>query len=220
MTGVPGSNERLSVSTSARVSRARSVPGAALIARAVVLLIAAAVITFSQDHNAVFAHIVFGAASVVQGVVLALGARTRPAGEIERRTDATLAPVSLVFGIAALALLDTGNLSLQILIVLWGLFQGAIELVAGIRVSRRVGRREGADLVLAGVLGLLLAGLCAFVSPNLSQTYSGPDNVGRLLTAPIVLLGFYGGYTAILGVFLGIAGFGQRHGDDRKGDLA
>ena len=217
--------------SSSRAFRANHVQ----IARAVFAAIAAIMVTFSPDHSAVVGMAVFSGFAIATGIVhllavwlvypaglrwpsLALGIVTLLAGMI-----ASLGPVRTITGFYAV-------------VVTWALMSGLIELLAGWAALRRarpsrpatvkpghvepwsdgtptatMPRGQARDAVVTGVLGLVLgtATLCVPAGYALNYTVEAAQATFTL-TGITIAVGLFGGYAAIVAVYLGIAGFSPR----------
>ena len=174
-----------------------------VLGRALALALAAIVITFSADHSPAFGLAVFGSLAIVTGALLVAGARVAFARGAERGIHSLIGVVSLIAGIAALAI-SAGLPFLTLVVGSWALVTGVLELTLGFL---RRGHSFSRDWIFAGALTILL-GLVAFLLPSeLREAYVGPDEVERYLTTPVILVGIIGAYFAILAVYLGIAGF-------------
>ncbi len=173
-----------------------------VVARAVPALLAAVVITFTADHSASLGFLAFGAFALTSGAVMV-------ARSIARRQESPVAlavsgGVSVLAGGAALALSSLGISVLVSIIAVWGVVTGATELVTGIR--RRRHRAEARDWRFAGGITLALAAVVLLVPQGFAQRFTGPDDVDRALTASIIIVGSFGAYVAVLGIFQVIAG--------------
>jgi uncharacterized membrane protein HdeD (DUF308 family) len=172
--------------------------------RALPAIVVAIVITFSADHSARLGFLMFGILALVSGAVVLIGAvRALPAG-IVRWCFAVQGGVGVALGAVSLF---SGGAGLPFLIFLVGAFAaltGFLELYSGLR-SR--GRDDSArDWLFAGALTVLFAIVTLVVPADYTQPFTGPDGVERALTASVVLVGVLGAYSAILGVYLVIAG--------------
>ena len=162
------------------------------------------IITFSPDHSARIGLIVFGAATLVAGLVLALGAATRLSSDPSSRTmQLVQGVVGLLAGIAALVF-SSGGLTVLVAVVLaWAFVTGALELVTGLR---RRGRSPLArDWTTVGALTLALALAFVLVPPDYARELGGIERI-EVLTSSTVLVGLLGASGALVGVFLVIAG--------------
>lgn len=172
------------------------------LSRAVLAAVAAIMITFSPDHSAAVGLSVFGGFAIVTSFVLILAAIiVYPNG---RRWPAVMmGAFTLVFGMAASVPAWRSDTLFFVLVITWAALTGLVELLAGIRFRGTEGAR---DAVTVGALGLLLALLMAVVPVGLVQQYT-VEGTEMALTGIIVGVGLFGGYAAIVAVFLGIAGF-------------
>lgn len=175
-------------------------------ARAALAAVAALMITFSPDHSAAIGLSVFGGFAIVTAVVMGLAAGLAyPAG---RRWPAVLlAAISLVAGMAgSVPAWRTENLFF-VLVISWALLSGLVELLAGIRYRGEEGSR---DAITIGVLSLVLGAALLLIPSGFVQPYT-IDQAGSFeLTGIILGVGMFGGYAAIVAVFLGIAAFTPR----------
>jgi uncharacterized membrane protein HdeD (DUF308 family) len=152
-----------------------------------------------------------------------------PAGR--RWHAAAIGGITLIAGMAGgLAPLRTATGFFAVVIV-WALLSGAVELIAGSlglrgRTSRReivpgiadarpaapvAPRSESRDAVVVGAVTMLLGAVLLFVQPGYALDYT-VDEAGQTftLTGVIIGVGIFGGYAAIVAVYLGIAGFSPR----------
>ncbi len=87
----------------------------------------------------------------------------------------------------------------------WAIVSGGIELLAGIR-ARRTGGMLSRDAISVGALGVLLGVVLLLIPAGFLQEYT-IDKAGTFVLSGIILgVGMFGGYAAIVAVFLGIAG--------------
>jgi uncharacterized membrane protein HdeD (DUF308 family) len=167
--------------------------------RAIPALALAVVITFSADHSARLGLTTFGAFAVVSGLATAAllwRSRSTTAG----RVQLVQSGLSVVAGVAALALTGGGLPYLVFLLTFWAAVTGVLEFWLGLR-RRRVDR-AARDWMFAGGLTAVFAVAVLLVPPELSQPVTGAGGFESTLTASIVVVGLLGAYAAILGVFL------------------
>ncbi|GAA5195453.1 acyl-CoA synthetase [Microbacterium jejuense] len=200
------------------------------LARAAFAAIAALMITFSSDHSAAVGSAVFSGFAIATAFVLLLAAwLVYPAGR--RWPSIALGVVTIVAGMA------TGLFPLRtvtgffVTVIAWALVSGIIELVAGWRgLKARTERREIApgvadarpvvpagprsesrDAIVVGAVSILLGIALLCVQPAYSLTYRLDEaGVTGTLTGITIGVGLFGGYAAIVAVYLGIAGFSPR----------
>lgn len=171
------------------------------LARGIAAAVLAAVVTFSPDHSAPLGFIALGVYGVVAGAVQVWSGAVASGGQ---RALLMAQGILLVF-VGALALVVT-NGGLPFLVFLLSgvaVVSGALELVAGLRSSAPVRR----DRIFIGALTMLLAIVVLLVPPGLSVPTAGVDGSTGVLTASTIVVGVFGAYLAITGVFLGIAAF-------------
>lgn len=172
--------------------------------RALPAVVVAVVITFNADHSARLGFVTFGALAVVGGAVVLVGSTRALDAGVVRWCLSVQGAVSIVLGAIALFSGSAGLPFLILLVSAFGVLTGFLELYSGLR-SR--GRNDSArDWLFAGALTVLFAVVVLVVPADYSQPFTGPDGVERALTASIVLVGLLGAYSAILGVYLVIAG--------------
>lgn len=200
------------------------------LARAAFAALAALMITFSPDHSAAVGMAVFSGFAIATGLVLLLSVwLVYPAG---RRWQAgALGGVTLAAGmVAGLGPMRT-VIGFFVIVITWALVSGALELIAGSlglrgRTARReiapgvadarppapVGpRSESRDAVVAGAITLLLGVALLFVQPAYALDYTIEEARQTFtLTGVTIGVGVFGGYAAIIAVYLGIAGFSPR----------
>ncbi|UNK70975.1 acyl-CoA synthetase [Microbacterium sp. H1-D42] len=172
------------------------------LSRAVMAAVAAIMITFSPDHSAAVGLSVFGGFAIVTSFVLILAAIiVYPNG---RRWPAVMmGAFTLVLGMAASVPAWRSDTLFFVLVITWAALTGLVELLAGIRYRGTEGAR---DAITVGGLGLLLALLMAVIPVDLVQHYT-VDGKDFVLTGIVLGVGMFGGYAALVAVFLGIAGF-------------
>ncbi|MGN7979533.1 acyl-CoA synthetase [Microbacterium sp. 22195] len=170
--------------------------------RAALAAVAAVMITFSPDHSAAVGLAVFAGFALSTGLVQLLAAIiVHPSGH--RWPSVIIAAVSFAAGMfGGIPGLRSEGLFFT-LVIAWAAATGFVELIAGIRSKGTDGAR---DAVLVGGLGLLLALLLALVPAGFVQESVLAGGVTSTLTSIIIGVGLFGGYAAIVAVFLGIAG--------------
>lgn len=160
------------------------------VVRGLLALVPAAVITFSQNHSPELGLLVFGAWSIVSGLVVgALSLRLLDARGI-RSLFVVNAVVTVSAGLLAMAV-PGGLPFLLYLVSVWAAVTGFVELYAGLRGRGRAAAAR--DWIAAGVLSAVLA-IVFLVFP---------------LDA-VTTVGLLGGYLVILGVYLVIGGLSMK----------
>src|SRR5690606_5080779 len=95
-----------------------------------------------------------------------------------------------------------------VVVIVWAAASGLVELIAGLRARRTDPAAK--DAITVGSLGLLLAVVLLLIPADYTLQYS-VDGAGALTLSGIILaVGMFGGYAAIVAVFLAIAGFSPR----------
>lgn len=179
--------------------------------RALFAAAAALMITFSSDHSAPVGMAVFSGFAMTTALVLILAAwLVFPAGK--RWSSILVAAFGIIAGmLAGIPALRTDDAFFAVL-VSWGLITGGIELLAGIR-ARRAGDADGRDAIAVGAFGILLAIALLLIPSGFLSEYT-IDDAGTFELSGIILgVGIFGGYAAIVAVFLGIAGLSPRSAD-------
>ena len=190
------------------------------LSRAIPAVVLTIVITFSADHSARLGLVAFGAYAVASGLATAIVAATRVASGTVRLIVLCQAAVALVTGGAALAVPGGGYAYFVLVLSAYAAVCGFLELYLGgrswrqssTRPSTRPSVRSSApssvarDWMFVGALSVALA-VTAFVIPaNFNQPFS-VEGVSGAVTASVALVGVFGAYLAIVGIFLAIASF-------------
>lgn len=179
--------------------------------RALLAAAAAAMITFSPDHSAAIGLSVFSGFAIATALVLVLSAwLVHPAG---RRWPAVLlAALSFLAGMASGFPQWRSEDLFFVVVIAWALSTGFVELIVGLR-ARRAGEPAARDAITVGALGLLLGVLLLLVPAGFAEPYSIDGSTVGMLTGIILGVGMFGGYVAIIAVFLGIAGLTPKRAD-------
>jgi len=175
-------------------------PWIAPLVRAVPAIALAIVITFSLDHSASLGLLTFGLFGVLSGLAIGIVALRSEAGA-ERTIQLIQAALSLLTGVAALALTGGGLPYLVLIVSAWAVTTGFLEGYLGLR-SR--GEPSARDRIFLGALTVVLAIAVLVVPPDFVQQYTVDKNDFEI-TASIIVVGLLGLYWAILGIFLAIA---------------
>lgn len=169
--------------------------------RALMAAVAAIMITFSPDHSAAVGLSVFGGFAIVTSLVLIVAAIVvHRSGQ--RWPAVLIGAIALVLGMAASIPVWRTDTLFFVLIITWAASTGFVELIWGIRTRGTEGAR---DAITVGALGLLLALLLLVIPVGFVQHYA-VEGQAFSLTGIIIGVGLFGGYAAIVAVFLGIAG--------------
>ncbi|WP_394685586.1 acyl-CoA synthetase [uncultured Microbacterium sp.] len=179
------------------------------LARALFAALAAVMVTFSSDHSAPLGLGVFSGFALATGLVFALSVwLVHPRGQ--RLIPALLAIVSIVAGmVASVGAWRTTGVFFGVVIA-WALVSGAIELIGALRQRTTVGAAGARDGVLIGILGLVLGVVLLLPIQQYALDYSIAGAGSFTLTGITIAVGLFGGYAAVVAVFLAIAGFSPR----------
>jgi hypothetical protein len=178
-------------------------------ARAAFAALAAIMVTFSPDHSAVLGLGVFSGFALATGLVFALSAwLVFPRGE--RMIPVLLASVSILAGlVSSVGAWRTTGVFFGVVIA-WALVSGLIELLGALR-DRKAGRAAGVrDGVLIGILSIVLAAVLLLTPAQYALDYDITGAGSFTLTGITIAVGLFGGYAAVVAVFLAIAGFSPR----------
>lgn len=168
--------------------------------RAVPAIVLAIVITFSADHSSALGLLTFGIFGVVSGIAIGIFALLGAAGP-GRTIQLIQAVITLLAGIAAVAVTGGGLPYLVLILSAWAATTGFLELYLGLRARREPGAR---DHIFLGALTVVLAIAVLVVPPDFVQPFAFDEVTGQV-TASVVIVGLLGAYWAILGIFLVIA---------------
>ncbi|HEY4224493.1 MAG TPA: DUF308 domain-containing protein [Pseudolysinimonas sp.] len=186
--------------------------------RAVVALIVGFAITFTPAHSAAFGLVAFGIFAIVEGAIVGAGALGDRSERQARGLFLVQGILTVVAGIAAVALPDGGVHYLVWVVSAWAVVTGALELVSGIRARGRLAAAR--DWMILGGLTLVLAIGFLLVPPDYAQTLGGIEKIQGELTASVVLVGMFGAWAIIAGVLLGIAAVSARSPHPRRAAAA
>ncbi len=187
--------------------------------RAIVAAIAALMITFSPDHSAVYGLATFSGFAIATALVLAFGAwMAYPRGR--RWPLVAVAVLTAIAGMVSGVPPWRSTALFFAIVITWAAVTGLIE-IAGAWVDRVRLRDEGADdpqrrseirdAFTVGIITLVLAIGLGLVSPDFRLDYF-IDEAGAwfALTGISIAVGLFGGYAAVVAVYLGIAAFTPR----------
>ncbi|WGD37308.1 hypothetical protein [Lysinibacter sp. HNR] len=148
-------------------------------------LSAAVILAFTPHlHDSLFAHVFLGLFGVIFAVAFFVVGH-RVWGSRFRFAVMMHATVSALVGIVSFVTLLSGPVVFVVLLAVWALMTAASDVWLGYAVGER---RFGIDLYISAAFAVIFA--CAMVIPG---------------AQPTPLLGIFGGYLAIAGVYLGIA---------------
>jgi uncharacterized membrane protein HdeD (DUF308 family) len=166
------------------------------------------VITFTADHSAPLGLVSFGIFAILTGALIgaaSIGSRAEP---VARGAFLAQAAVTVVAGIAALALPAGGVHYLVLVLSGWAIIAGGLELVSGVRARGQV--RVATDWIISGALTLALGIVVLVVPPDLVLPFQGEKGVTGVLTSSIVVVGVLGFWGVIDGVLWGISAASPR----------
>lgn len=178
------------------------------LARALFAALAAAMVTFSPDHSAAVGLAVFSGYAIATGLVFALAGWLVFRGP-DRATALGLGVLTGVAGMFAGVGPSRTTVVFFVVVIAWALVTGALETIASVRARRR-GDLSARDGVVVGILTILLAVALLFVQPQYALEYSIEEAGTFTLTGITIAVGIFGGYAAIVAVYLGIAALSPR----------
>lgn len=185
--------------------------------RALFAAASALMITFSPDHSAAVGFSVFGGFAAASGFILILAAWV-VASAGSRWPFILLAVIDLLAAVASGIPPWRTEVAFFVVVIIWAAASGLVELIAGLRARRTDPAAK--DAIVVGSLGLLLAVVLLLIPADYSLDYS-VDGAGALTLSGIILaVGMFGGYAAIVAVFLAIAGFSPRRSVPDAGEPA
>jgi uncharacterized membrane protein HdeD (DUF308 family) len=179
------------------------------LARAAVAARAAIMVTFSPDHSAPLGLGVFSGFALATGLVFGLAAWL-VFRRGERMIPVLLASVSIVAGlVSSVGAWRTTGVFFGVVIA-WALVSGLVELLGALR-DRKAGRTAGVrDGMLIGILSIVLAAVLLLTPAQYALDYDITGAGSFTLTGITIAVGLFGGYAAVVAVFLAIAGFSPR----------
>ncbi|CAH0203072.1 hypothetical protein SRABI76_02067 [Microbacterium oxydans] len=179
--------------------------------RALFAAAAALMITFSSDHSAPIGLSVFSGFVFVSALAHILAAwLVLPAGS--RWSSVLLAAIGVVAGMVSGVPMWRSDDLFFIVVAAWGVLSGGVELLAGLR-ARRAADPLARDAITVGAFGILLAVLLLLIPAGFVQEYSITGAGDFVLSGIILGVGIFGGYAAVVAVFLAIAGLTPRRFD-------
>ncbi|GAA1702580.1 hypothetical protein GCM10009808_20660 [Microbacterium sediminicola] len=182
------------------------------LARAIFAALAAVMITFSTDHSAAVGLSVFSGFAIATGIIwFASIWLVFPAGS--RWPSVLLGILTIVAGmVTGMPPLRT-DVMFFVVVIAWALLTGLVEMLAGLRARKDddVPPSQSRDGITVGILTMLLAVGLAVVPVGYSLQYT-IEEAGQTftLTGITIGVGVFGGYAAIVAVYLAIAAFSPR----------
>jgi uncharacterized membrane protein HdeD (DUF308 family) len=181
--------------------------------RALFAAASALMITFSPDHSAAVGFAVFGGFVAASGFIFVLGAWLAvPSGS--RWPLILLGVIDLIAAVVSGIPTWRADGVFFVVVIIWAAATGLVELIAGLRTRRTDPTAK--DAITVGALGLLLAVILLVIPAGYSLQYSVDGTEALTLTGIILAVGMFGGYAAIVAVFLAIAGFSPNRTDATK----
>lgn len=162
------------------------------IARAIPLVITALIVTFSSNHSAQVGLFSYGVFAVVSGVIVGTLSWRTVSERSVRILFLVQAVVSVALGALALGFNEGGLGFLLFCATMNAALGGFLELYAGLRTTKNSSSR---DWIVVGALSVVFALVLIFFP-----------------TDPVFVVGMFGAYCAIVGLFLVIAGLSLRWG--------
>ena len=190
-------------------ARARAASAAVLLARGVPATLVGLTTTFTGGHSPQFGLIAVAGFGIVGGV--AEGTLVARASLPPRARAVQLARAALVLLVGVLSAVLAASASAGALVYLVGigaLVWGVLDLVAGLS-ARGVVPLAG-EWILHGGITMLMGVLATVVPPGYVLSFPGAGGQSGVLTASVVVVGFFGAWGIVIGVLSLIAAVGQR----------
>ncbi|TPW76799.1 hypothetical protein [Schumannella sp. 10F1B-5-1] len=188
--------------------------------RALPALVLGLVITFTGGHSTAFGSVAFGIWALVATIVAVLVlirpdvAAAQPVAA--RRALLGVQLVTGIAGIVALVLaLTAAGAGFGILVGLWAVVAGALEIIGAV-VSRRSDPARTAavggvrDAIIVGALTFVLGVIALAIPAGFRQPFPGAGDQPGVLTASIIVVGVLGAWGVIVAVLHGIAAVSLR----------
>ncbi len=197
------------------------------LARAAFAAIAAIMITFSPDHSGNLGLAVFSGFAIATGLVFLLAAwLVHPTGA--RWPAMLLGIIGVAAGMVAGVTSLRSTLMFFAVVIAWAIASGLVETIVGARTLHALRRDPGTDAVAQtdastpsrgeardsltiGIITLVLAAGLLLVPAQYALNYH-IEAAGQTftLTGIVIAVGVFGGYAAVVAVYLAIAGFSPR----------
>lgn len=188
------------------------------LARAAFAAIAAIMVTFTPDHSAAIGLSIFSGFALASGLVL-IAAGWFVYSVDTRWPSVVLGTLSVIAGLAG-GIAQLRSITMFFVIVIaWALLTGLVETITGARGLRAArglpktdaARTESRDGLTVGILTIALGLGLLLVPTQYALQYTIEDaDATFTLTGIIIGVGIFGGYAAIVAVYLAIAGFSPR----------
>lgn len=184
------------------------------LARALFAAMAAVMITFTSDHSATIGLAAFSGFAVATGLVWGLSAwLVYPAGR--RAVPILLALINGSAGIIASSPMARTTTMFFIVVIIWAALTAIVEGWWALYERRGAYAAEAKDSLGVAIITAVLLAAIALIQPTFALEYFNETiNEGGTLTGITIAVGVFGGYAAIIAVFLGIAGFSPKNDVD------
>ena len=181
------------------------------LARALFAAMAAVMITFTSDHSATVGLAAFSGFAVATGLVWALSAwLVYPAGR--RAVPILLALFNGAAGIIASAPMNRTTIMFFVIVMVWAAVTAIAEGWWALHERRGPNGAEAKDSLGVAIITVVLLLAMAVIQPTFALEYFNETiNEGGTLTGITIAVGVFGGYAAIIAVYLGIAGFSPKN---------
>jgi hypothetical protein len=171
------------------------------------------IITFSADHSALLGLVLFTIFAATNGVLVAMGGALATHVPRIRALSIGYGLIGIMSAvIAAIVLAVSPSPAIGTLVALVCAYAGSsgcLELYSGVRAFRAsdtTSEASGRDWIFMGAITAALSITVLFVPLNLRVPITGQQGVEGFLTAPVVVVGLFGAYCAVIAVYLVIAG--------------
>ncbi|GAA2534762.1 hypothetical protein GCM10009860_13820 [Microbacterium mitrae] len=180
-------------------------------ARALFAAMAAIMITFTSDHSAPIGLAAFSGFAVATGLVWALSAwLVYPAGR--RAVPILLALINGSAGIIASSPMARTTTMFFMMVITWAALTAIVEGWWALHERRGPHAAEAKDSLGVAIITAVLAIAIALIQPTFALEYFNEAiQEGGTLTGITIAVGVFGGYAAIIAVYLGIAGFSPKN---------
>ncbi|MGF3054309.1 acyl-CoA synthetase [Microbacterium sp. YY-03] len=181
------------------------------LARALFAAMAAVMITFTSDHSAAIGLAAFSGFAVASGLVWGLSAwLIYPAGR--RAVPVLLALVNGAAGIIASSPMNRTTTMFFVIVITWAAITTIVEGWWALYERRGAHAAEAKDSLGVAIITAVLLLAIALIQPTFALEYFNETiNEGGTLTGITIAVGVFGGYAAIIAVYLGIAGFSPKN---------
>ena len=184
-----------------------------VIARAVPAAVIAAIITFSADHSVFLGLVLFAIFTATTGIIVGVGGAVAAHSPVTRALWIGHGLIGILSALGAAVSVSVSpspaSGTLVALVCVYAGISGCLELYSGVRAGRARNKTDetaSRDGVFIGAITAVLAITVLLVPLSLRVPIRGQHGVEGFLTAPVVVVGLFGAYCAIIAVYLVIAG--------------